>query len=142
MLSVSEHPQKATPISTGLHLTFPYARTSFLRTDFCSLNHGSFGSVPRQVHDKQALFLIEQESCPDMWFRESYYQYIDKSRIEVSRLINANVDDAVLIENASSAVNSLFMINDLEQRRQNNTIPQRIWNGNRDNQLAARDLWR
>src|SRR5690349_10623500 len=79
-----------------------------LQSDLVNLNHGSFGTVPRLVMDKHYQYLLEQESCPEMWFRETYFGYINKSRLSIANLIKAIVDDVVLIENASSAVNSVL----------------------------------
>ena len=48
------------------------------------------------------------EAHPDRWFRETYYGLIDKSRESISSLINGDVSDIVLVENVSSAVNSIL----------------------------------
>jgi hercynylcysteine S-oxide lyase len=79
-----------------------------LRPGLVNLNHGSFGTVPLTVFNEQCRLLREQESCPEVWFRETYYRYIDISRQQVAALINARVEDVVLVENASYAVNSIL----------------------------------
>ena len=79
-----------------------------LAEGFYNLNHGSFGTVPRPVSLRQHEYFLEQEAYPDTWFRKSYYDYIDKSRELVAGLIHARVDDVVLVENASNAVNSIL----------------------------------
>jgi selenocysteine lyase/cysteine desulfurase len=81
----------------------------FLLNDtFYNLNHGSFGTVPKPVFDAQCKFFLEQESFPDTWFRQSYYDYINSTRAALAQLIHADTDDVVLVENASSAVNSIL----------------------------------
>lgn len=50
----------------------------------------------------------QQESYPDRWFRISYYNYIDIARQYIATFISALLDDVVLVENASSAVNSIL----------------------------------
>lgn len=78
-----------------------------LNHNFCNMNHGSYGCVPRAVSIKQHEKFLEQESRPDKWFRITYYEYIKHSRIKLSELINCSMTDIVLVENASSAVNSI-----------------------------------
>ncbi len=79
-----------------------------LRKDKVNLNHGSFGTVPKLVMEKHFEILQEQESFPEMWFREGIYQVISRSRETIAKLVNANVEEIVLVENASYAVNSIF----------------------------------
>jgi hypothetical protein len=80
----------------------------FLGQGFTNLNHGSFGTVARPVASAQRDLFLEQEALPDTWFRVSYFNYVAQSRRVLADLINATVDDVVLVENASSAVNSLL----------------------------------
>jgi hypothetical protein len=75
---------------------------------FTNLNHGSFGTVANPVASSQRDLFLEQESHPDTWFRVTYYEYIAQSRALLAGLINASTEDLVLVENASSAVNSLL----------------------------------
>ena len=80
-----------------------------LREGFINLNHGSFGATPKEVIEKQKDFILEAESHPDHWFRSSYFDYINISRKRVADLIEAtDVDDIVLVENASAAVNDIL----------------------------------
>ena len=48
------------------------------------------------------------ESHPDTWFRKSYYDYVDASRELIASFVNASAEGLVLVENASSAVNSIL----------------------------------
>lgn len=73
-----------------------------------NLNHGSFGTVPRDVVEAQREFHIKQESCPELWFREWYMHDINAGRFELAKLINSENDDVVFVENASFAVNSVI----------------------------------
>lgn len=72
------------------------------------LNHGSFGTVPKDIFARQIEYLQEQESFPDKWFRTSYCEYMNQSRSVIGDLINGSPSNIVLVENASSAVNSLL----------------------------------
>lgn len=83
------------------------SKTFVLYDGLVNLNHGSFGTVPRTVISAQAEVMMKQESCPELWFREWFQPEIVKSRQEISSLINADVQDVVLVENASYAINSI-----------------------------------
>jgi selenocysteine lyase/cysteine desulfurase len=50
----------------------------------------------------------QQEAHPDRWFRQTFYDLIDLSRLRLAELIKVPVSSLVLVENASSAVNSLL----------------------------------
>mmetsp|Transcript_25600 Transcript_25600/g.56005 ORF Transcript_25600/g.56005 Transcript_25600/m.56005 type:complete len:467 (-) Transcript_25600:1324-2724(-) len=84
------------------------AEEFYLADNFTNLNHGSFGTVPRSVHEAQEQFFIKQEQYPDRWFREQYYQALDLSRDVIAKYVGADANDVVLVENASSAVNAIL----------------------------------
>ena len=79
-----------------------------LEDGFTNMNHGSFGTVPRLIVEKQFEFVKEAESKPDFWFRTRYFEYLDISRAAVSELVNSKVEDVILLENASSAINGIL----------------------------------
>lgn len=90
----------------GNHLREKYF---FLAEGFTNFNHGSYGSVAIPVADSQIQYFYQQESYPDKWFRDSYYKQVENSRKVISELIRSpTVEDVVLVENASSAVNSIL----------------------------------
>ena len=72
-----------------------------------NLNHGSFGTVPKPVFEAQTAIALKQESCPELWFREWYQVYINESRQAAAALVKSKVEDVVLVENASYAINSV-----------------------------------
>ena len=82
-----------------------------LAEEYINLNHGSFGTVPKAIFNKQIEYFRLQESRPDEWFRHTYYKLIDESRLAIANLINAQCEDVVLVENASTAVNAIFRSN-------------------------------
>ncbi len=79
-----------------------------LYKDLINLNHGSFGTVPKTVLESHIKFLTEQESCPENWFRVTYFKYINESRALIADLIKSPLENVVLVENASYAVNSVL----------------------------------
>ena len=78
------------------------------RKKLVNMNHGSFGTVPAEVAEEQYKIMLEQESCPEYWFKKGFFAYINNSRSLVSSLINADVADVVMVENASYAVNAIL----------------------------------
>ena len=62
-----------------------------------NLNHGSFGTVPKLIHEKQYQILLEQENSPEDWFRLIYQPYIEKSRSVIADLIHCDINDVVLV---------------------------------------------
>lgn len=88
----------------------PATKLLFLLKDgFTNLNHGSFGATPKEVIRTQNEFVLEAESHPDHWFRSRYFEHINVSRKRVAELILASdIDDIVLVENASAAINDIL----------------------------------
>jgi selenocysteine lyase/cysteine desulfurase len=84
------------------------ARYFLQHPELKNLNHGSFGAVPKMVAARQYELMKEAESFPDKWFREDIYEKTAESRKYVSDLIGARVEDVVLVENASTAVNGII----------------------------------
>lgn len=79
----------------------------YLYDELLNLNHGSFGTVPKEVVQVQHEYHVKQESCPELWFREWYALDINAGRQCIADLIKAETDDVVFVENASYAVNSI-----------------------------------
>uniref|UniRef100_A0A7S1YTA7 Aminotransferase class V domain-containing protein n=1 Tax=Trieres chinensis TaxID=1514140 RepID=A0A7S1YTA7_TRICV len=84
------------------------ARMFYLSPTYVNLNHGSYGTVPRPVKAVQDDLFLLQESRPDAWFRKEYYRRLDDARGRIASYVGASEDDVVLVENASSAVNSVL----------------------------------
>ena len=80
----------------------------FLMDSFTNLNQGSYGVVPKPVHDAQTIYFLQQESHPDHWFRVDYYKLMVDARRSISLMIHSDIEDTVLVENASAAVNSIL----------------------------------
>lgn len=97
--------QESNPVCFGIQLKQKYF---YLANDFINFNHGSFGTVPVPVYDQQHAFFLESESFPDKWFRKSFMKYVERSRQLIASYVHSDENDIVLVENASSAVNSLL----------------------------------
>eukprot|EP01032_Pedospumella_encystans_P016744 gene16744-19093_t len=79
-----------------------------LYSGLVNLNHGSFGTVPKSVMEAQMEFMRKQEQCPELWFRKRYQCDINTARVSVASIVGAELDDIVLVENASYAINGLL----------------------------------
>jgi selenocysteine lyase/cysteine desulfurase len=87
----------------------------YLAPNFINVNHGSFAAVAKLVHKKQTELFLQQEAYPDTWFRKQMYDLIYDSRALIANFIQATVSDTVLVENASSAVNSILRSQQFEK---------------------------
>jgi selenocysteine lyase/cysteine desulfurase len=80
-----------------------------LASGFTNFNHGSFGSVPKEVNEAQRSYSLQCEARPDKWFRQDYFVCVDTARSMLAKYINAPSSDAVvMVENASGAVNAIM----------------------------------
>ncbi|XP_060606606.1 uncharacterized protein LOC132758918 [Ruditapes philippinarum] len=79
-----------------------------LRENSVFLNHGSYGSMPRCVHERQVRYLAELESHPDIWFRYNMYKYLANSRSKVAEFMGVQADDTFLLQNVTKAINTVM----------------------------------
>ena len=79
-----------------------------LNEDGVYLNHGSFGTVPRTVFSSYTQLLAQVESHPDKWFKYDMFTMLLSSRKRLAELINCSVEEVVLVENATTGVNTVL----------------------------------
>lgn len=79
-----------------------------LRENSVFLNHGSFGSMPRCVHDRQVRYLAELESNPDVWFRYNVNKYLADSKARVAEYMGVSTEDTFLLQNVTKAINTVL----------------------------------
>ena len=71
-------------------------------------NHGSFGTVARKVLEVQHRLQDLQEKDPDKWFRVTAFPlYLDACKT-VAEFFGTSADNVVLVDNATTAVNSVL----------------------------------
>eukprot|EP00730_Choanoeca_flexa_P012085 TRINITY_DN3199_c0_g1_i1.p1 TRINITY_DN3199_c0_g1~~TRINITY_DN3199_c0_g1_i1.p1 ORF type:complete len:472 (+),score=102.54 TRINITY_DN3199_c0_g1_i1:23-1417(+) len=92
------------------NVTFGHALLDqfMLESGFVNLNHGSFGAVPKVVHEAQLDFTRQAEARPDDWFRGGYQTILGRMRSQLSSYVNASADDLVFVENVSAAINAVL----------------------------------
>jgi len=80
----------------------------FMMANYTNLNHGSFGCSPKSVIEAQQNFVAECEANPDRWIGGGYDVYLAPIRQRLAAYPNADSNDLVFVENASSGINAVF----------------------------------
>ncbi|KAL2070800.1 hypothetical protein VTL71DRAFT_13826 [Oculimacula yallundae] len=73
-----------------------------------NLNHGSFGTFPRVIRDKQREYQDLCESAPDPFIRYTYPKLSDVAREAIAKVINAPAEKVVFVPNATTGVNTVL----------------------------------
>ena len=90
------------------------ARNNFYLEDGKAFtNHGSYGTVPKQVMRERFRLLEKFESHPDRFMRSELRPLYDESRVAVAEYVGANPDNLVFVTNATAAVNTVVKELDL-----------------------------
>ena len=71
-------------------------------------NHGSFGAIPKPIYKKRLELLNEMEKAPDAWFRVKSKKLWISNRQSLANYLKVNLDNLVLTENATDAINSIL----------------------------------
>lgn len=79
-----------------------------LDPSYINVNHGSYGSAPKYVHQKLQEYQMKAEVNPDRWFRIEVQIEMENLRKKLSKYVNCDADDIVILENASAGVNSIL----------------------------------
>ena len=72
------------------------------------LNHGSYGAVPRPVHEAHVALLREVERHPDHWFSTKQPALFREACNAVAAFVGVPGSDLTLVENATTAVNTVL----------------------------------
>ena len=71
-------------------------------------NHGSYGSVPKEILQEKINLQYEMESCPDKWFRLTSLDLWHKNIDCLARYLGVGPKNLVLCVNATEAINSVL----------------------------------
>jgi hypothetical protein len=80
----------------------------FFLLNYTNFNHGSFGAVPRPVLDYQTALRYQQEQQPDPFLRVRYKELWNATRCKIATSLQVPFQQLVLLESASTAVNSIL----------------------------------
>ncbi|KZP01387.1 PLP-dependent transferase [Calocera viscosa TUFC12733] len=75
---------------------------------FINLNHGSYGSLPIPVLRAAEKMAIQCEQKPDIFLRNTARRLLDDVRVRVAEFVNADVDECVILTNATHGVNTVL----------------------------------
>eukprot|EP00823_Brevimastigomonas_motovehiculus_P003449 TRINITY_DN2101_c0_g1_i1.p1 TRINITY_DN2101_c0_g1~~TRINITY_DN2101_c0_g1_i1.p1 ORF type:complete len:489 (+),score=106.98 TRINITY_DN2101_c0_g1_i1:52-1518(+) len=79
-----------------------------LTENWCFLNHGSYGTVPRYVLAQQWAYLRACEQHPDWYYRVDSYRLYQKAVQRVADFVDADAKDIMLAVNATTGLNAVF----------------------------------
>ena len=79
-----------------------------LQKDAIFLNHGSYGTVPRQVLNSQRALVDKMESHPDAWYRFHNPFYWKRALKRAAEFIRSRVDNLVFVQNATTGINAVL----------------------------------
>ncbi|CAF1346302.1 unnamed protein product [Adineta ricciae] len=79
-----------------------------LDPSYINMNHGSYGSAPKYVHEKLHEYQMKAEYNPDRWFRHEIQIEIKKLREKLSEYVSCDSDYIVILENASTGINTIL----------------------------------
>ncbi|KAK4506144.1 hypothetical protein PRZ48_004109 [Zasmidium cellare] len=73
-----------------------------------NLNHGSFGTFPKEITSTLRHHQDACEARPDHFIRYEYKRLNDECRSAIAQLINAPVDTCVFVPNATTGINTIL----------------------------------
>ncbi len=89
-------------------MTLSKTPTWLLDSQVTFLNHGSFGSCPRQVLDHQAEIREQLEREPVLFLSRQLPERLAAARRRLGRFVGARADDLAFVTNATSAVGAVL----------------------------------
>ncbi|KAI0164575.1 PLP-dependent transferase [Xylariaceae sp. FL1272] len=73
-----------------------------------NLNHGSFGTAPREIRTHMNYYESLSEANPDGYIRYDFPTILDESRAAIAKLINTPLECTVFIANATVGANTVL----------------------------------
>lgn len=74
---------------------------------YTSLNHGSFGALPKVLVPLLQDLHLKSEMNPDRWLRRDMFPEIEKNKETLAQLIHAHPDELVFVFNAMTGINTV-----------------------------------
>ncbi|KAJ4469874.1 pyridoxal phosphate-dependent transferase [Lentinula aciculospora] len=93
-------------LETALPNTFGNAARSLFMLDeeYTNLNHGSFGAVPRAVHEASDVLARYIECNPDRYIRQEHTARIDTARAVIANHIGVDRDTCVFVPGVAAGI--------------------------------------
>ncbi|MBE9206562.1 aminotransferase class V-fold PLP-dependent enzyme [Nostoc sp. LEGE 06077] len=90
-----------------LHTSY-YQELWSLDDNVVFLNHGSYGACPKTVLEVQQSLRSQLEQDPVNFFGRKWEPLLDNARTKLATFINADVQDLVFVQNATTGINSVL----------------------------------
>ena len=88
---------------------FPEIKTLFmLDPEITYLNHGSYGACPKPIFNSLIKWQKKLEYEPVRHLGYDVFEYLENSRLELSKFVGCNKDDVVFSPNPSTALNTVI----------------------------------
>ncbi|KAI9478391.1 MAG: pyridoxal phosphate-dependent transferase [Benjaminiella poitrasii] len=89
--------------SFGRHL-----RSHFLLDPkYTSLNHGSFGTMPKAIVPHLNELRMKAETNPDRWLRRDMFPVIEENKKTLASIVHADPEELVFVFNAMTGINTV-----------------------------------
>ncbi|CAO3644355.1 unnamed protein product [Mucor fragilis] len=83
-------------------------RSQFLlEANYTSLNHGSYGSIPRALLPVLEDLRLKSEVNPDRWLRREMFPVIENNKKVVADLVRVDPQELVFVFNAMTGINTV-----------------------------------
>ncbi|THH11024.1 hypothetical protein EW145_g930 [Phellinidium pouzarii] len=86
----------------------PMLQQFLFEPTYINLNNGSYGSLPLPVLEACERLSREIEANPDRYMRSTYLSPLKTVRARVAKLVNAEIDECVIVPNATHGVNTVL----------------------------------
>lgn len=73
-----------------------------------NLNHGGYGTYPKQVADRRSELLRTIERTPDAFLRYDHMTFLKESSQRLAKYLSVPVEEIVLLQNATLAINTVL----------------------------------
>jgi len=80
----------------------------YLEEDTAFTNHGSYGTVPKEVMEERFRLLKMQDAHPDKWYRNLLRPLYDKAVEDLANYLGSSARNLVFIPNATAGVNTVL----------------------------------
>lgn len=95
-------------LADSQHFGHDMKKHFMMREGITNLNNGAFGTGAKITYDAFDKYNREMEENCNFWYRGGYQPLLEKARQELSEYVNADEEDLVEVENASSGANAVL----------------------------------
>ncbi|CEP10938.1 hypothetical protein [Parasitella parasitica] len=78
-----------------------------LESSYTSLNHGSYGSIPKALLPVLEDLRLKSEVNPDRWLRREMFPVLERNKKVLADLVHADPNELVFVFNAMTGINTV-----------------------------------